>query len=540
MPVSINRVALYARVSTKEQANRGLSIPSQLRALQDHCETKGYEIVKQYADEGFSGTDENRPQLQALKSDVESEAIEIDAIIVIESSRFFRNTFLRTLWKDRLANYGVHVISMNQSVESVDTADGELYESLLAVFAENESRRIGERTLRGMQENARQGFHNGALAPYGYSVQKTPDDRGNFKSKLVVNPKEAEVVKSIFEMYVLEGMGALEIAKRLHATKQLYRGKKWDKHLILRMLENPIYIGQAIYNRFRRKKNKHVGDGNKYTFLERPKAEWIVNAVTPIIDMDFFELAQQERGTKLAEKRNGKAHNSTMLLTGILKCGKCGSSLVTEKAKNGKYTYYLCARTKNGGVTNCSGHRLPARAAENFILDQLITKAFSEANVKMVIHALRQAALAEQRPLKEVRIELDDLTARLQRYYEAFETGAMQIADVGDRLKDLKVRHAKLKAEYDERTSVELPSDEDITPEKITALQSAMREALRSGTHQMVKQYLGILLKEVVVDGEQFTMVGKTEGMLAVLEENKNVRTEASLQFARPVVNGSP
>lgn len=97
-----------------------------------------------------------------------------------------------------------------------------------------------------------------------------------------------------------------------------------------------------------------------------------------------------------------------------------------------------------------------------------------------------------------------------------------------------------MKAEYDERTSVELPSDEDITPEKIAALQSAMREALRSGTHQMVKQYLAVLLKEVVVDGEHFTMVGKTEGMLAVLEENKNVRTEVSLQFARPVVNGSP
>lgn len=527
MATKISKIALYTRVSTKEQAERNLSIPAQLRALQEHCRAKGYEVVREYSDEGFTGTSENRPGLQQMKSDIESGAIDIDAVLVIESSRFFRNTFLRSHWKDQLANSGVHVLSMNQSVETLDTADGELYEDLLAVFAQNESRRIGERTSRGMQENARQGYFNGSRPPYGYAVEKVADGSGAGKGRLVVNKQEAEVVKRVFELYTNEGLGALAIAKRLHESGQFTRkGGHWDKFHILRMLENTAYIGKHVYNKVRVKRNKNLGNGPQYAFLERPETEWIITPVEPIIDLEIFECAQQSRVTKACQRNKWKAHNSPMLLTGFLRCGKCGSSLVSEKAKGGKYVYYFCSRAKNEGVASCPGCRLPASAVEEALIEHLITEVFGEENIRAVVAKVMEASLAQKRSIGEIRHELDDVQSRLKRYYDSFETGTWSVGDVAERVKELQVRQKALAIEYAERTEPKTIPDDALTPEAIAVLQARFRDVFVNGPITVIKRYLSILLEDILVEADTLHVRGKTAGLMAALEQKENVRTD--------------
>jgi hypothetical protein len=180
---------------------------------------------------------------------------------------------------------------------------------------------IGFHTARGMRENARKGYFNGSRPPYGYKVEKTADDRGNQKGILVPDEKEAQQIRRIFDIYVKDNQGAVEIAKILNGDKMFRRTSKktgkptrWNATEVLRVLENTTYIGRYVFSRFDAK-NKVV----------RPKSEWVIVSVPPIIDEDTFEAAKKLRRSKVKEWKNGRVYDGPLLLVGMLKCGKCGA-----------------------------------------------------------------------------------------------------------------------------------------------------------------------------------------------------------------------
>lgn len=108
------KVVLYARVSTVRQAEKDLSIPDQIRQLEEYCFKGKHDVVEVYREEGASATDDDRPKFQEMVWDIESKRVDVDAILVLTTSRFFRDAIQSGIWKRRLKRAGVRVIAISQ------------------------------------------------------------------------------------------------------------------------------------------------------------------------------------------------------------------------------------------------------------------------------------------------------------------------------------------------------------------------------------------------------------------------------------------
>jgi len=159
-------VVLYARVSTTKQAERDLSIPDQIRQMKSYCTQHNHTVAKEYREEGASATDDKRPVFQEMMRDIINGNVVIEAILVLTTSRFFRDATAARIWKHNLRKKGIRVIATSQEV--ADDPMGDFVEGIFELIDQYESQMNGYHTLRGMKENARRGYFNGSNAPFGY------------------------------------------------------------------------------------------------------------------------------------------------------------------------------------------------------------------------------------------------------------------------------------------------------------------------------------------------------------------------------------
>lgn len=191
-------------VSTGRQAESDLSIPDQRRQRADFCAARGWEVAAEFVDAGLSGTDDNRPQLQRLLDIATAGGAPFDAVVVHSFSRFARDHFALECHVRRLRNHGIRLVSITQDLG--DDPMSVMVRQVFALFDEYQSKENAKHVLRAMQENARQGFLNGAAAPYGYTMVTAEQRGGKTKKKLAIDPVEAETVRLIFRL-IREGDG---------------------------------------------------------------------------------------------------------------------------------------------------------------------------------------------------------------------------------------------------------------------------------------------------------------------------------------------
>ena len=134
------------------------------------------------------------------------------------------------------------------------------------------------------------------------------------------------------------------------------------------------------------------------------------------------------RKTKSSTRGKGRTGSGEPLLTGLLKCGVCGASMVSsivhKTGKDGekiKYPYYVCRIYKLQGKDACAGHRLPMKAVEEIVIAEIADKAFSKNNVLSIMKEVRRSLLEAERPVRAIGKELAEIEKKIQRYYEAFE-----------------------------------------------------------------------------------------------------------------------
>src|ERR1700733_9673143 len=193
-------IALYARVSTTRQAENDLSLPHQLRQMRAWAERNGHVVVKEYIEPGNTATDDKRPVFQDMMADATLKGATPYQIIVIHSfSRFFRDHIEGAIYQRKLRKHGVKAESITQQTN--DDPSGEMHRSMIMLFDEYQSKENAKHTLRGMQENARQGYFNGSKAPFGYKTIEAGQTglHGRVKKKLSIHEPEAETVREIFE-----------------------------------------------------------------------------------------------------------------------------------------------------------------------------------------------------------------------------------------------------------------------------------------------------------------------------------------------------
>jgi site-specific DNA recombinase len=195
-------VALYVRVSTTRQAENDLSIPDQLRQIREYCKSRNLAVASEYVEPGASAsaTDDRRPVFQQMIADATQPPAPFETILVHSRSRFFRDLFQFLHYERVLKKVGVKIISITQ--QTGDDAAGEMASKLFSLFGEYQSKENAKHTQRAMQENARQGYWNGSVPPFGYRAvtTETVGNRGRNKRRLELDPLEAEVVREIYRL----------------------------------------------------------------------------------------------------------------------------------------------------------------------------------------------------------------------------------------------------------------------------------------------------------------------------------------------------
>ena len=236
---------IYTRVSTSMQVD-GYSLDAQKEKLIKYAEYQNWTIVREYSDEGKSGKSINgRPEFVQMLEDIENNIDGVSFVLVFKLSRFGRNAADVLSSLQKMQDYGVNLICVEDGIDSSKDS-GKLMISILSAVAEIERENILVQTMEGRKQKAREGKWNGGFAPYGYKLVN-----GN----LEIAEDEVEAVKIIFDKYVNTQLGVSGIAKYLNNAgfkKNLRGNNKYEfftPHLIKIILDNPVYCGKIAFGR---------------------------------------------------------------------------------------------------------------------------------------------------------------------------------------------------------------------------------------------------------------------------------------------------
>jgi len=279
----IKRAVIYTRVSTEDQAKEGFSLEAQKDRLRSYCNAKGWEVVGEFIDDGYSGRDENRPAYQKMLAEREGW----DVLVVMKMDRIHRNSKNFTVMMDKLKKWGKEFTSMQESFDTT-TAMGRFVMDIIQRIAQLESEQIGERVKTGMMQKAKEGRgYLGFNIPYGYNY---------VDGELVINEDEAKIVQEIFKNYY-DGKTIGEIVKDLNERNQpTKRGRKWAKPTVLAILKNPVYCGYLHWDDILiENDHKALIEITQFNQVQRKRAGSIKNvksrkSSTKVIDVDSGEL----------------------------------------------------------------------------------------------------------------------------------------------------------------------------------------------------------------------------------------------------------
>ena len=517
-------VALYARVSTARQAENELSIPDQLRQLNEWATSQGHLVVQEYVEAGASATDDRRPIFQQMISDALLKPAPFEAIIIHSFSRFFRDGIEFGIYERKLKKNKVIVISITQPTS--DDSGGEMMRRIITLFDEHQSKENSKHTSRAMRENARQGFYNGARPPFGYQSLTTDiaGSRGRKRKKLAINDGESGIVTMIFQLY-LHGeqgrqMGCKEIGNYLTQKGLLFRGKPWRMQQIQRVISNSVYMGEYLTNNYDTK-----------TKAAKPASEWILTQVPAIIDAQIFEHVRAKRESRMPSKANPSIAGSPTLLTGLLKCA-CGASMTITTGKSGRYKYYKCTSRQSRGNYACSSVSLSMTKVDALVLEQIRERVLAPDHLAQMIAQLEVTLKSSrdqmQARINEINQQIKQCELRQSRLLEAIETGTIDLDEVtAKRAQTLKAQREALFIELARvRRESALPPSRVFTTEYVDALGEVLREKLQDASSPFAKSYLNILVDEIVVKGNEATIKGSHLALVDAMQRTKSINAE--------------
>lgn len=483
----------YARVSTMKQADNDLSIPAQLKANREYADRNNINIIREFIDEGKSGRTRNRPAFQEMLRLASEESDNIDVILVWKLSRFARNQLDSEIFREYLHKNGVELVSINEPLD--DSPQGILTRQILAAIDEFYVRNMIIDIVRGLRENASRGNRNGGIPPIGYLP--APMIYGKQKvTTLVLDMRFAPIVKRIFADY-LAGNGCKEIAKQLNLEGvKTNRGRSWSSTTIHKVLTNEAYTGTLVWGK------TYMEDGKRYVADEEDIIR-IEEAHPSIIDAETFGRVQKRLNQSSPVQMHPRRVNSKYLLSGILCCGKCGYSMQGRSGKSGKYSYYHCGNQTKRGKTECSAIPIPQEYLEEFVIEKLRDHLFTEDNILELIALVKQELDGQRHEDQKLLIEIDqqirNLDERLERLYNAVETGQFDDALPARISERAREKNELEKRRADIRSTQEAPIGE-IDAAEIRRQAQNLGRVLAQGTVAERKEFLSTFIKKVEVD----------------------------------------
>ncbi len=386
---TIYNVALYLRLSREdENTSQSESINNQRDYLIKYVLERNWNLVDAYIDDGFTGTNFNRPDFKRMLSDIESEKVNL--VITKDLSRLGRDYIETGYYIERyFPERNVRYIALNDGIDTFANNTNNDMSPFKSVINDLYAKDISKKVRTAFRTKIERGEFIGSYAPYGY--KKSTSNKNTF----VIDEEAAPIIKRIFDMYIA-GMSYTGIAKafNLEGIKSPSQHKKeispnynhyfakyglWTAETIRKILTNQAHIGNMVQHKTEKinykVKKLHTIDSASHVIVE--------NTHEPIISVDTFNLVQQIMQSRpvYRQAKNDKPH----LLSGLLYCGICGHRMTFCKNSKG-LSYVICSKYKR--FSGCQRNGVNEGRLDKEIISRLKTMAKRFLNKTEIIDSI--------------------------------------------------------------------------------------------------------------------------------------------------------
>lgn len=519
-PNVATRAALYLRVSTARQAEHDVSIPDQRKQGETWCASRGYQLVETFVEAGASATNDKRPEFQRMIEAATTKPAPFDIVVVHSFSRFFRDHFELEFYVRKLAKNGIKLVSITQ--EMGDDPMHQMMRQIMALFDEYQSKENAKHVLRTMNENARQGFWNGARPPIGYRILAAEQRGSKIKKKLEIDPLHADTVRLIYRLF-LEGdgtsgaMGVKAIATYLNERRIFTRdGGRWGLAQVHAILTRTTYIGEHRFNTRSHKDRQ-----------KKPESEVAIMAVPPLIERELFDAVQARLKSRQPMVTPARVSSGPTLLTGICFCAKCGGAMTLRTGRGsagGTYRYYTCSTKARQGKTGCEGRTIQMDRLNHLVVDHIEGRLLRPTRLETILSSIidrRQERTERRREhLAELHRRITEADQRLGRLFDAIESGLVDKDDsvARDRIAGLKAVRDQAQADADRiEAALESEGGEAVTADMLKSFARKARERIRLEDGGYRRDHLRALAQRVEVDDAEARIMGSKSELLRTL-----------------------
>ena len=437
-------VGIYCRLSNDDERDgESVSIENQKLLLQSYVRQMGWNEIDVYIDDGYTGTNFNRPGVQRLIEDAKAKRINL--ILVKDLSRFGRNYIEIGQYTDYLfPSIGCRFVALNNGVDTESNNGSTDVMCFLNLFNEFYSRDTSKKVKAVKRACAENGKFMGTYPAYGY--KRDPED----KHHLVIDEDTAPIVRRIFSMRAA-GTGFMAIAIQLNeegipSPGMLYyqrKGKedprrvnhKWADATVKNIVRNEVYIGNMVQG-----KTGTMSYKNK-KLISKPEDEWIRVEGThePIISRDVWDTVQSIDQKRV--RKNAASDGIRSIFSGLVYCADCGFKMRNHTEKftykdgtPGRYSSFICGNYARSGKSACTIHTIYENALEQIVLEDIREKARFAAHdpeqlVRHIVSLKEKEAhsrrISCEQEFKAVKARLDELERLMQSLYEDKYSGAV-------------------------------------------------------------------------------------------------------------------
>lgn len=442
------RVAKYIRLSREDGDDRESESVENQRDIIDNYILRHEELIdsEEYVDDGYTGTNFNRPGFQKMLKDIEEE--KIDCIITKDLSRFGRDHIDTGYYLERyLPANNIRYIAIGDNVDTLKP-DGLQFLTFKLSFNDYYAQDISNKIKSVKQRKIEKGEYQAGIPPYGYKKDL------NIKNHLIPDEYSANIVKEIFDMYVNKGMSTIKIADELNKREieppavylkiPTYMKKQsvnpngkyvWLRAQIGKILRNEVYLGSVVGRKFQKVSHKIA----KVRCTKKEEHIVLENMHEPIIDIDTWNKVQDKLNgyTKVRDRKYDH------MLKGLVYCGECGNKATLrcreEKRKNGniwRATYFICSKRNNyTGLCDCKqiSSVLIEEAVNEKLRKEIEKINFSEKEIQQIYEEAEKQAKSTknllQANLNQLEITLKTIEKTIEEIYQDKINKVIQIED---------------------------------------------------------------------------------------------------------------
>ena len=516
----IVRVALYARVSSQQQANAH-TIQSQIQAIENRIAEDGLRLDQdcRFCDEGYSGSELLRPALETLRDRVAASLI--DRIYIHTPDRLARKYAHQALLLEEFGKHHCQVI-FGDHQGLADNPETNLLVQMQGVIAEYEREKILERTRRGRRHAAASGnLSVFGRAPYGYHYVKKPAAGG--KAVWKIDPVRREHVEWMFRLVGEQGYSLAAFCRELQkkGIKTAKGNVKWSNTTVHDILTNTAYHGQARYGKKRmvpRKPGKRAKRGDP-PIPRRAKVsqdtlpqEQVIISVPALVSVSLFEKVAKT----MQENRKRLRSRSTVkyLLSGLTLCGQCGSAYCARRHRSSAASfYYRCIGTdkyRRGDQVICNNSPVSGERLEEYVWSDVTSLLKEPARLRAELSRRQEQSTSGEANLQDLSRRVDNVRGRLDRMIDAYESGLLEKQEFEQRIVRLRSEHDReLAALLSLRGKLHQSDDATTAEQVLSQLSTEVGAQLGSASVELKRNIIKLLVRRIEIHADEIRLVYK-------------------------------